>query len=89
LRGARMEPPEVDIHHFAPARNNSIVDNSSSCRVFCLDRTFRLRPPHVDEGLAVDYHFSCCDENVESSDSAADAIANLMIWAIERTAPLN
>ncbi len=55
LRGAATEPPEL-------ARINSIVDNSSSCGVICLDRAFRLGPPHVDEGLEVGYHFLCCDE---------------------------
>ncbi len=62
LRDKAMEPPEAHIHTFAPARNNSIVSNSSSFGVICLDRAFRLGPPHVNEGLAVGYHFLCCDE---------------------------
>ncbi len=62
LGGAAMEPPEAHIHHFALARNDSIVGKSPSCGIVCLDRAFRLGPPHVDEGLAVGYHFTCCDE---------------------------
>jgi hypothetical protein len=39
-----------------------MVGNSSSCGVTSLDRAFRLEPPHVDEGLAVGYPFSCRDK---------------------------
>jgi hypothetical protein len=37
-----MEPPEAHIHHFALAQNNSIVGNSCSCGIVCLDMAFRL-----------------------------------------------
>ncbi len=57
-----MEPPEAHIHHFASAWNDSIIGNSRSCGIVCLDGAFRLGPPHVDEGMAVGYHFACCDE---------------------------
>jgi hypothetical protein len=57
-----MEPPKSHIHHLGPAGHNSLVGNSSCCRVICLDRTFRLGPTHGDEGLAVGNHFTCHDE---------------------------
>jgi hypothetical protein len=51
VRLAAMEPPKVHIHHFAPARDNSMVSNSCSCGVICLGRVFWLEPTHIDEGL--------------------------------------
>ena len=57
-----LEPPEAHIHHLAPARNNSIINNSGSCGVVHLDRTFGLGPVHVDEGLVVGNHLACSDE---------------------------
>ncbi len=63
LRCPAKEPPEVHIHHFAPARDNSIVNNPSSSGVVCLDRAFGLGPSHVNEGLAVGNHLVCSDES--------------------------
>jgi hypothetical protein len=57
-----MEPPKLHIHHFGPARDNSLVDNSCCCKVICLDRTFGLVPTLCNEGLAAENHFSCHDE---------------------------
>jgi hypothetical protein len=62
LRCSAPEPPEAHIHHLAPARNNSIINNSGSCGVVRLDRTFGLGPAHVDEGLVVGNHLACSDE---------------------------
>ncbi len=62
LRCPAMEPPEVHIHHLAPARDNSIVNNPSSCGVVCLDRAFGLGPSHVNEGLVVVNHLACSDK---------------------------
>jgi hypothetical protein len=62
LRCLATEPPEEHIHHFAPARDNSIVNNPSSCGVVCLNRAFGLGSSHVNEGLAVGNHFTCSDE---------------------------
>ncbi len=56
------EPPKLHIHHLGPAGHNSLVGNSSCCRVIRLDRIFRLEPTHGDEGLAVGNHFTCHDE---------------------------
>ncbi len=56
------EPPKLHIHHLGHAGHNSLVGNSCCCRVIHLDRTFRLRPTHGNEGLAVGNHFSCSDE---------------------------
>ncbi len=58
LQCTAMEPPEVHIHHLAPARDNGIVNNPSSCGVVCLDRAFGLGPSHVNEGLAVGNHLA-------------------------------
>jgi hypothetical protein len=88
LRGPAAEPPKTHIHHLAPTRNNSVVNNPCSCRVVGLDGALGLGPSHINEGLAVWNHFKCSDEEGASSDSAADAITNLMIWAMERTAPM-
>ena len=62
LRFAAAEPPKSHVHHFAPSRNNSVISNSCSSRVVCLDRRFGLGPAHVDEGLAMRDHFTSCDE---------------------------
>jgi hypothetical protein len=62
LRYMATEPPEFHIHHIAPARNNSFIGSPSCCGVVSLDRTFRLGSTHVDKGLAVGNHLSCCDE---------------------------
>ena len=50
------EPPEVHIHHFAPARDNSIVNNPSSSGVVCLDRAFGLGLSHVPAKLSTHLH---------------------------------
>jgi hypothetical protein len=57
-----MEPPKLHIHHLGPAGHNSLVGNSSCCRVTCLDRTFWLGLIHGNEGLAVGNHFTRSDE---------------------------
>ena len=62
LRCAATEPPEAHIHHFAPARNNGIINNSGCCGVVRLDWAFGLGPSHVNEGLAMWDHFPSCDE---------------------------
>ncbi len=56
------EPPKLHIHHLGPAGHNSPVGNSCCCRDICLDRTFRLGSIHGNEGLAVENHFLCSDE---------------------------
>jgi hypothetical protein len=62
LRCPEIEPPEAHIHHLAPARDNCIVNNPSSCGVICLDRAFGLGPSHISEGLAVGNHLACSDK---------------------------
>jgi hypothetical protein len=62
LRCMAMEPSELHIHHFAPARNNSFIGNPRCSGVISLDRTFRLGPTHVNKVLVVGNHLSCCDE---------------------------
>jgi hypothetical protein len=62
LRCVATESPKLHIHHFVPVGHNSLVGDSSCCKVIGLDRTFRLRPTHGDEGLAVGNHFLCSDE---------------------------
>ena len=85
---AASKPPETHIHHFCPAGNNCFVGNTIGCGVIRLDRSLRLWPSHSDERLPVGNHFSCRDEKAASSDSAAEAITNLIIWAMESMAPL-
>jgi hypothetical protein len=62
LRCMAMEPPELHIHYFAPARNNSFIGIPCGSGVISLDRTFRFGPIYVNEGFVVGDHFSCCDE---------------------------
>ena len=62
LGSTAMEPSKLHVHHLGPAWHNSLVGNSSCCRVIHLDRTFRLGPTHGDEGLVVGNHFTCHDE---------------------------
>ncbi len=57
-----MKPPEAHIHHLALMRDNSIVNNPSSCGVVCLDRAFGLGTSHVNESLAVGNHLPCSDK---------------------------
>ncbi len=62
LRGSAVEPPKTHIHHLAPMRNNSVVNNPCSCGVVGLDGALGLGPSHINEGLAVWDHFTCSDE---------------------------
>ncbi len=62
LGSTATEPPKLHIHHLGSAGHNSLVANSSCCRVICLDKTFRLGPTHGNEGLVVGNHFTCRDE---------------------------
>jgi hypothetical protein len=62
LRCMATELPEIHIHHFAPARNDSFIGNPHCSGVISLDRTFRLGLTHVNKGLAVGSHLSCCNE---------------------------
>jgi hypothetical protein len=83
------EPPKLHIHHLVPAGHNSLVGNSSCCRVIHLDRSFRLLPTHGNEGLAVGNILRAVMKTAASSDSAAEAMTNLIVWAIVRMARLN
>jgi hypothetical protein len=62
LRGLAMEPPKAHIHHLAPVRDNSIVNNPCCCGVVCLNRVLGLGSSHVDEGLAVGNHLLGSDK---------------------------
>jgi hypothetical protein len=84
-----MEPPKLHIHHFGPAGDNSFVGNSRCCRVIHLDRIFWLGPTHGNEGLVVGIISRAVMNNTDSSDLVAKAMTNLMIWAIDRMAPMN
>ena len=59
LGSTAPEPPNLHIHHFAPAGHNCGVGHPSSCGVISLDRTFWLGPAHVNQGLAMGYHLLC------------------------------
>ena len=62
LRGSAAKPPKAHIHHLAPARDNSVVNNPGGSEVVSLDGVLWLGPSHVDEGLPVGNHFLCCNE---------------------------
>ncbi len=62
LRGPAAEPPKTHIHHLAPTRNNSVVNNPCSCGVVGLDGALGLGQSHINEGLGVWNHFACSDE---------------------------
>jgi hypothetical protein len=48
---AAKEPPKSHIHHFVPVGHNSLVGNSSCCRVISLDRTFYVGANPWQRGL--------------------------------------
>jgi hypothetical protein len=83
-----MEPPKLHIHHLCPAGDNSFIDNSCGCRVIHLDRTFWLGQPMVMRVWRWG-NITHAVMSAASSDSVADAMMNLMIWEIDRMAPLN
>ena len=62
LGSTATEPPYTHIHHFAPSGNNCVVGHPSCRGVVRLDRAFRLGPAHVDQGLTMRYHLTCCYE---------------------------
>ncbi len=80
LRGPAAEPPKTHIHHLAPTQNNSVVNNPAAVKL------------SVWMGLLGPWQCGIISRAVmkraASSDLAVDAITNLMIWAMERTAPL-
>jgi hypothetical protein len=55
---------------------------------FCLDRASWLRPPHVYKGLLAGNHLQAAIKSAASTASAAEAMTNLIMVAIVRTAPL-
>jgi hypothetical protein len=84
-----MEPLKLHIHHLGPAGDNSLVGKSCRCRVICVDRTFRLGPTHEMRVWWWGIISHAVMNSDASSDLAAKAMTNLMIWAIERMALLN
>ncbi len=86
---AATEPPKLHIHHFGPAWHNSLVGNSSCCRVICLDRTFRWGQPMAIRVWRWGMISRVVMKSTASSDLVAESMKNLIIWAIDRMAPLN
>ena len=56
------KPPYAHIHHLAPSGHDCLFGHPSCRGVVRLDRDFRLGPTHVDQGLTMRYHLSCCYE---------------------------
>ena len=54
------KPPYAHIHHLAPPGHDCLVGHTSCRGVVRLDRAFRLGTTHVDQGLKMRYHLSCC-----------------------------
>jgi hypothetical protein len=88
LGSVATEPPEAHMHHFGPVGNNCFIGNTCRGRVICLNRAFWLGPTQMRVCLWGIISLAIT-KRAASSDLAAEAITNLMIWVIERTAPLN
>ncbi len=56
------QPPYAHVHHLAPSGHGCLVGHTRCSGVVGLDWGFRLGPAHVNQGLTVRYHLSCCYE---------------------------
>jgi hypothetical protein len=88
LRCPATEPPEVHIHHLALARDNSIVNNPSSCGVSVWIGLLGCGHPMAMRVWQWRIISRAVIKRAASLDSAADAMTNLMIWAMKSTALL-
>jgi hypothetical protein len=81
LRCPATGTPEAHIHHLAPLRDNSIVNNPAAVKLSFWIGLLRVWRWGIISRAVIN--------RAASLDSAADAITNLMIWAMESTAPLH
>jgi hypothetical protein len=88
LRCPAMEPPEAHIHHLAPARDNGIVTTPAAVELSVWIGLLGWGHPMSMRVWWWGIILRAVINSAASSDSAADAITNLMIWATESTAPL-
>ncbi len=86
---AAMEPPKLHVHYLGPAGGNTFVGNSRGCRVIRLDRAFCWGQPIAMRVWQWGIISRAVMNSAASSDSVAKAMTNLMIWAIDRMAPLH
>jgi hypothetical protein len=88
LGGVAAEPPEAHIHHFGSAGIDCCIGNTCSGELSVWIGLFGWGHP-IEMRLCLWEIISLAmTKMAASSDLAADAITNLTIWAIERTAPL-
>jgi hypothetical protein len=89
LGGAAPEPPEAHIHHFCPAGHNHFVGNTAGVELSVWIGLFGWGQPMEMRVCLWGIISFAITKRAASSDLAADGITNLMIWVIERIAPLN
>ena len=56
LRFAAAEPMETNVHRLGASGHNGVVCETSCNQIIGLERSFRLMPTHLNEGLAQWYH---------------------------------
>ncbi len=88
LGGAAMEPPEERIHHFGPARNIFLLVTPAAVELSIWIGLFGWGYPIEMRVCLWGIISLAITKRAASSDLAADAITNMMVWAIERTVPL-
>ncbi len=89
LGGTAPEPPEAHIHHFGPVGRNCFVGNTCAVKLSVWIGLSGWDQPMQMRVCLWGIISLAITKRAASSDLAADAITNLMIWGIERTAPLN
>jgi hypothetical protein len=83
-----MEPPELHVHHFAPARNNSLLGTLTAVELAVWIGLLGWGQSMSMRVWWWGIISHAVMNRAASSNSVADAMMNLMIWAIERMVPL-
>jgi hypothetical protein len=88
LRCAASKPPKAHIHHLGPAGHNRFVGNTAAVELSVCIGVFGSGHPMAMRVCLWGIISRAVMKRAASSDSAAEAITNLMIWAMESMAPL-
>jgi hypothetical protein len=88
LGSAATEPPEAHIHHFCQQGTIVLLVTPAAVELSVWIGLFGWSHPIEMRVSLWGIIFLAVTKMTASSDLAADAITNLMIWVIERTAPL-
>jgi len=88
LRCAASKPPEVHIHHLGSAGKIVLLVTPTTVELSVWIGVFGCGHPIVMRVCLGGIISRAVTKRAASSDSAAEAIKNLMIWVMESTAPL-